>query len=217
MGRERLGLAAVDRLTDLAESGQLTRQMLSEAMRDEQPGLPGGSVGFTWIINQPELFGQAAARLGMAVDEFLLEHAAAGEVGCSMLVYAGELLRYVPYEKVEGLVRDIYLKYGAFSSCWMDAVCDCGVRNPTIVQMILEKLESQGTDERQQAGITEVAKVFLDGDLAWTARIFDDEQLLRALRVCARRAPEKFLQQRSVVERRLGERCFAELAQSTQQ
>ena len=88
----------LDLLTRAAQSGELTKAALGEAMRMEVRTIPGRSVGFMWIVNEPKLFGQTAARCEFAVEDFLREFADAGCVGSSILVYAEETLSFVGYE-----------------------------------------------------------------------------------------------------------------------
>lgn len=203
--------AGLQQLTELAVSGRLTCEQLDQAMRAmyDDGDCIDQSIGFTWLCQEPDLFGQVAVRLGFKVSDFLLEHGDLCWVGSRILLYPC-LLALIPEEEREGFVRQVYCRYGAFNESWIRVVLEAGgVPRATISELLLERLE-RVRDDCDSANCGNDVWDFLrfghrgyrDEPTSWN--ILTDDQFRLALDICARKSPREFFENRGQIEQRLG-------------
>ena len=210
-------LAGQGRLTALCTSGQLTRELLDQAMRAmyDDGDYIDQSIGFAWLVTHPDLFGQAAEGCGFKVSAFLLEHSKLCWVGCRTILYP-DVLKLIPAEEREEFVRAIYRRQGAFNNTWIQAVTSVGVPLPAVAEMILEALEAVA-DDCEKSNVTNAVWDFLGnhgstyaGDIHWS--MLTDERFSELMTKFAAREPARFLAQRGCIEGRLGTARYEELA-----
>lgn len=213
-------LAGQRRLSEMAGDGTLTRPLLDEAMAAmyDDGDYIDQSTGFAWILDQPELFAHTAGRCGFQVAEFLETHGPLCWVGSRVLLN-GELLALVPADQRTAFVQRMYAAHGAFNNHWIETARGAGVSDDVMAELILARLAAVG-DNCESSGMVDAVKDFLDygyqyGEPTSPWSVMTAQQFDRAMVTCSAKAPGRFFAKRELIQRRLGEARWVELAKTT--
>jgi hypothetical protein len=214
-------IAGQNALTELAMSGQLTPELLNEAMKamyDDGADIDR-SIGFTWICKNPDLFGRTAETLELKARDFLLEHISLSYVGYLILLHP-KVLMLIAQDEREAFVQEIYCRYGAFNNSWTGSVLKVGVSQSTVAALILEKLEAVPDNCDSSCNDNAVRSFLESGDsqhdkespAPW--QVLTDEQFELAIGICSRKSPRWYFDNREHIEKRLakgGKSIFTKL------
>ena len=205
------------RLSELAESGELTSGLLDESMKAmyDDGDYIDRSIGFAWLASNSELFNTTATRLGFKVGDFLIEHGGLCWVGSRVLLHS-EVVALIPESEREAFVKEIYRRHGAFNNGWIGVVTTAGVPLSTVAELILTKLTAVA-DNCEDSNVVNAVWDFLanhgstyPGDIHWS--MLTDTRFSEVMGKLADREPASFLAQQVCIEGRLGKERYEELA-----
>lgn len=191
--------ALLAKLTMAAESGTLTEQQLSEAVRVHVDGIDGlFSVGLLWMRKNIKHLGNCAFNL----PTFLINHLDAGDFGSS-LIHSSKVLKLVPEADRALVYKETFIRCGDCNSSWVREASQLNVPKETVAAMILERLQKCKIDPtvngasfvhdflRYGAGRVEQAGssyCFEDEQHTYWA-VLTNDQLTEALKIVIERAP----------------------------
>lgn len=206
-----------EKLSELSDSGELTRAQLDQAMRSlyDDGDYIDRSIGFAWLCENPQRLQATADRLGFQVDDFLMEHGSVTWVGSRILLNS-DLLRLVPADRREQFVHDVYIKYGAFNNYWIDACLEAGINRSLFGYVIYERLLHCRDDAEENSTVSEATDFIEYGGSNTCANppwsVMDDDTFLPCISQAAPKAPRRFFEKRREIDGRIGADKFAKLA-----
>ena len=212
-------LAQQERLSEMADRGDLTVELLDEAMRAlyDDGDYIDRSIGFAWLCANPQRFQTTADRLGFRVDDYLMEHGSVTWVGSRILLNS-DVIRLVPVDRREQFVQDVYLKYGAFNNSWIDSCIEAGVNQSLFGGLIYERILFCRDDAEENSTVSAATEFIEYGGSDTSANspwsVLDDRNFLACVSQAAPKAPRRFFEKRREIEARIGTNKFAGLART---
>src|SRR5262249_4118336 len=152
---------------------------------------------------------------GFKVSDFLLEHSDSALGYWGSYLSQPKVVGLIPLEEREPFVRMIYIRATGFIGRWIPEVIAVGVPLSTVAEMILEGLEAAPDDCEKVLGnkvwefLSSLGSVS-DVPTEWS--VLTDAQFIRAIGICARKSPTRFLATRAQIVERIGQDKFNSFA-----
>ncbi|HET6747439.1 MAG TPA: hypothetical protein VFH06_05020 [Candidatus Saccharimonadales bacterium] len=193
-------------LAEATREGTVSLELLDTAVESTHPdgyeGIPY-SQGVRWISEHTQLFLELLEAAGSSVEEFYRRHLDNFHVGEDLLNNEWLLLALGDEQRVP-FVREVFLAAGAAYDYWLVHALKVGISKDDLAEMIFEKLRQTKVEYRYNVinftkhafvgngsgrvrQLTNGHGVFEEPDSYWG--ILDDEQLLTAMQIVAKTAP----------------------------